>query len=87
MTISLSSQVMREMERVRKAERRTRSELIQDALRSYFSRRIPVREASSAERRALQKGRAEFSRGAYLSLNALQYALGPRRRPASRKTA
>lgn len=38
MTIALPPKMIRELERVRKAEHRTRLELIREALRVYFNR-------------------------------------------------
>ncbi len=87
MTVSLPPRLVREMERVRKVEQRTRSELVQEALRTYLSRRIPTRAPSRAERSALRKGRAEFKEGAFVSFDQLQYVLGSRRRPILRKGA
>jgi len=42
LTISLPPAMLAELERVRKAEHRTRSELLREALRTYFSSRIPI---------------------------------------------
>ena len=41
MSVSLPPEMMAKVERVRKAEHRTRSELVREALRTYFDRRIP----------------------------------------------
>ena len=41
LTISLPPAMLKELERVRTHEHRTRSELMREALRSYFSNRIP----------------------------------------------
>ena len=67
MTISLPPAMIATVERVRKAEHRTRSELIREALRTYFSggrTYTPTR----AELRAIEKGRAAFRRGEGLTL-------------------
>lgn len=62
--------MLRDVERVRKTERRTRSELVREALRLYFNpelaariARLPVYTSTAAERRAIEKGRAEMKRG------------------------
>ena len=71
MTISLPPEMIREVERVRKAEHRTRSELLREALRAYFTARrtFPTYTPTAAELRAIEKGRAEMRRGEYLTLN------------------
>ena len=47
MTISLPPAMIREVETVRKVENRTRSELIREALRTYFSSRR-IREVTAS---------------------------------------
>ena len=71
MTISLPPEMIEEVERVRRAEHRTRSELIREALRVYFNRirSLPVEAATPRELRELKKGRAEMKRGEYLTLD------------------
>jgi Arc/MetJ-type ribon-helix-helix transcriptional regulator len=86
-TVSLPPEMARQVERLRRREHRTRSELVREALRTYFARRLPVVETSHAERRTLLRGRAEFTRGEFRSLNQVLYALGRRPRPLRRKTA
>lgn len=87
MTISLPPEMVEEVEKVRKAEHRTRSELIREALRTYFSNRFPVVSASPAELRAIRRGRMAIKRGEYITLDQLLHALGSARRSASRKRA
>ena len=87
MTISLPPQMIEEVEKVRAAEHRTRSELVREALRVYFVHRLPAAEATLAERAAIQRGRAEFKRGEFVTLDEMKNALEPRRRPLGRKTA
>lgn len=87
MTISLPPEMVQEFEIVRKAEHRTRSELIREALRRYFSDRLPVIEATPAELRAIRRGRKEYKRGAYVTLDQLIRELKPTRRSISKKTA
>lgn len=86
-TVSLPPEMARQVERLRKLEHRTRSELVREALRTYFARQLPVVETSGAERRALRRGRAEFARREFRSLNQVLYALGRRSRPLRRETA
>ena len=78
--------MIKTVEIVRKREHRTRSELVREALRTYFAR-LPVVEVSSTEKKALRRGRGEFKRGEYVELDQLLYAVGPRHRSISRKTA
>ena len=86
-TISLPPQMVREFEKVRKAESRTRSELVREALRAYFSlrKRIPEVPASQAELAAIRRGREAFARGDYVLLDDLLHALGTGRNQTRRK--
>ena len=87
MTVSLPAEMIKEVEKVRKAEHRTRSELVREALRVYFSSRFPVVTASPAELRALRRGRREHARGEYVTLDRLSHAMGSPARPVGRKGA
>ncbi len=64
MTVSLPPAMIREVERVRKTEHRTRSELMREALRVYFNRvrALPVYTPTRRELRALEKDRADMRR-------------------------
>lgn len=83
-TISLPGEMVAEVESARKREHRTRSELVREALRTYFAvgASIPVAVATAAERRALTRGRDGIRRGEYVTLNDLKNDLEsrPRRR-------
>ncbi len=59
MTISLPPAMVRQFEQVRRAESRTRSELVREALRAYFERRYPAVAPTKAELAALRRGRAD----------------------------
>ena len=59
LTISLPPAMLKELERVRKQEHRTRSELMREALRTYFSGRFPEEVPTTAELRAIRRGRAD----------------------------
>jgi len=85
MTISLPPAMVKEFERVRKAESRTRSELVREALRAYFASRYPVVSASKAELAAIRRGRAAYARGDFMSLNELLHDLEPASHRPSRK--
>jgi predicted transcriptional regulator len=77
MTISLPPAMVRQFEQVRRAESRTRSELVREALRAYFERRYPVVEPTKAELAALRRGRAAFRRGGVVSLSQFINELEP----------
>jgi metal-responsive CopG/Arc/MetJ family transcriptional regulator len=83
MTISIPPRMLEEFERVRRAENRTRSELVREALRVYFERRVPVVELTKAERAAIRSCRVEIKRGDYVSLAQLHNELDPQDRKAS----
>jgi len=79
MTISLPARMIAEVEKVRKAENRTRSELVREALRHYFTGRTYT--PTQAELRALERGRAAIRRGDSFTLDELRaYVGGPRTR-------
>jgi predicted transcriptional regulator len=70
MTVSLPPEMVEEFEAVRKAERRTRSELAREAFRTYFAR-TKVVQATPAEEKAILRGRAEFARGETVTLTEI----------------
>ena len=88
MTISLPPKMLADFERVRKAEQRTRSELVREALRLYMTRvrDLPVYTPTAAELRAIEKGRAAMRRGEYYTLDELFRTLDRSRREARRKS-
>ncbi|MGI8785133.1 MAG: ribbon-helix-helix protein, CopG family [Acidobacteriota bacterium] len=87
-TISLPTEMLEAVDKVMKAEHRTRSELVREALRAYMtSMRFPVVSASPGELRAIRRGRAEHKKGDYLTLDELLHDMGSTRRPVRRKRA
>ena len=88
-TVSLPSAMLRQVDDVSKREHRTRSELVREALRVYFerSRALPVYTPTAAERRAMEKGRAEILRGNYYTLDELRRSLDTLDRGARAKSA
>ena len=86
-TISLPPAMLAELERVRKAEHRTRSELLREALRTYFSSRFPEAMPTVAELRAIRRGRAAVARGDQMTLDDLRHELGADSRRTRRKSA
>ena len=85
MTVSLPPTMVDEFEKVRKAENRTRSELVREALRTYFSQRFPEVTATKSELAAIRRGRAQIRRGDYVTLDQLAHVLDTPPRKASRK--
>ena len=88
MTISLPRQMIEEVERVRKTEHRTRSELIREALRVYMSRArsFPVYTPTPRELREIGKGRAEMKRGEFCTIDELFSSLAGHRRKTRAKS-
>src|SRR6266849_5831966 len=70
--VSLPPAMVRDLEKAQKAEHRTRSELVREALRFYLLRAV---KPSPQERRALEKGRAEIRRGEFVTLDELHAEL------------
>jgi metal-responsive CopG/Arc/MetJ family transcriptional regulator len=87
MTVSLPPEMIEQVERVRKTEHRTRSELVREALRTYIAARFPAVTPSVEDIRALRRARREHARGQFVNLDDLIHALGAARRPVSRKRA
>ncbi len=87
MTVSLPPEMIEQVERVRKAEHRTRSELVREALRTYIATRFPAVTPSVEDIRALRRARREHTRGQFVNLDELLHALDAARRPVSRKRA
>lgn len=78
-TVSLPPAMARQVEQAMKAEQRTRSELVREALRVYLSRRIAVESPTSAEISAHRRGMAAYERADYVTLG--EYLDGMDRRP------
>lgn len=76
-----------ELERVRKEEHRTRSELMREALRTYFSSRIREEAPTAAELRAIRRGRAAIARGDDVSLDEIRDEVGTASRRTRKKSA
>lgn len=84
---SIPTPMMREVERLKKIEHRTRSELVREALRVYFAlaRRFPEEEPTPAEIRALKRVRREMAHGEYVTLAQLDRELDSSSLKRSRK--
>jgi Arc/MetJ-type ribon-helix-helix transcriptional regulator len=94
-TVSVPRPMALQIERTRKAEQRSRSELVREALRDYFRKAagFPVVTATPAELRALKRARREYLRGETITLDeyehtrALDGAPRPNRAKAARPAA
>jgi metal-responsive CopG/Arc/MetJ family transcriptional regulator len=91
MTISMPPGMVKQMAKVQKEEHRTRSELLREAWRHYFESRYPLYTPTKAERAPIDKGRAEFKRGEYVTLaelhNELAVARHQKRKKSTRKSS
>jgi len=87
LTVSLPREMLEQVEATRKVEHRTRSELVREALRTYFALvgPFPEDEATPAEIRALQRAGREFRRGEYVTLDQLLNELEASRRKVRAK--
>ncbi len=87
-TVSLPPAMARQVERAMRAEHRTRSELVREALRVYLSARvIPVENPTGAEARAYRSGMAAYRRGDYVTLGEYLDGLDRRPRRARKKVS
>ena len=70
-TVSVPLPIARQIERTRKRENRSRSELVREALRVYFARAaaFPVVPPSPAEIRALKRAGREYLAGDTITLD------------------
>ena len=85
-TVSLPPAMAEQVERARKAEHRTRSELVREALRVYLSARlVPAELPTAAEARAYRRGMAAYKRGNYVTLEGYLDEIERRPRRASKK--
>jgi predicted transcriptional regulator len=79
-TISLPPEIAEQVEETMTVEHRTRSELMREALRTYFSvRHFPEETPTPAELRAIRRGEAACRRGDYVTLD--EYLRDVDRRP------
>ena len=79
-SVSLPPAMAKEIDRAMKAEHRTRSELVREALRVYLSTRlIPSELPTPAEARAYRRGMVAYRRGDSVALQ--EYRDGMDRRP------
>jgi|SRR5271169_3089962 len=87
-TISLPPEMLAELDRVRKREHLSRSEILRKAFRRYAAdepRRIPVVDPEPGELEALEHGRAQTAGGEYVVLEDLLNDLDADRRKRRRE--
>ena len=85
LSIALPPQLVEELDRVRRREHRTRSEILGDALRRYIvaaarSHTVPIEDALPEEIEAMRRAEEEYQRGECVRLEDLQHELGLRTR-------
>lgn len=86
LTVSLPPEMRKQMEKVRAVEHRTTSELIREAWRTYFAMRHgPTYTPTRRELRAIERGRAAFRRGDFVTLDQLNAYLDRQRHGPSAK--
>jgi CopG family transcriptional regulator/antitoxin EndoAI len=86
-TVSVPPAMAAEIDKVRRKENRTRSELVREALRAYIADRYPTAQPTRAELTRIRKGRAEIRRGDFVTLDQLRDVLDSQRRQSRRKIA
>jgi predicted transcriptional regulator len=86
-TVSVPPAMAAEIDKVRRKENRTRSELVREALRTYIADRYPTAQPTRAEVARVRKGRAEIRRGDFVTLDQLRDVLDSPRRQPRRKVA
>ncbi len=87
-TISLPREMANEVKKTMKAEHRTRSELVREALRTYISiRRFPEEIPTASEVRAIRRGEAAYRRGDFVTLHEYLRDVDRRPRRARKKVS
>jgi hypothetical protein len=83
LTVSVPPEMLKQVDKVRKVESRTRSELVREALRTYFASRnrpVPMDFAAPARIRPIMKGRAVLPPDITVTHQQLQEELSHRRK-------
>lgn len=83
-TASLPQDELAALDRVRKQDHRTRSEVMREALRYYVAlreriQRLPEVDAEPDEIEAIERGREAIKRGEYVTLDDLLHDMGSHR--------
>ena len=79
-SVSIPDEMLPEIDNAARRERRSRSELIREAVRRYLAagpgRMLPLDDPRPDEIEAIRRGRQEFARGEFIRLEDLQRELG-----------
>jgi predicted transcriptional regulator len=87
-SVSLPPAMAKQVEQVMRAEHRTRSELVREALRVYFSAKMmPVERSTPAEANSHRQGLAAYKRGDYVTLKEYVDGMDSRPRRGRRKVS
>ena len=77
LSVSLPSKVRSQVDRAAKRSKRSRSEVVREALQLYFKLHgIAAVEPTADERKAIAEGERAYERGAFISLEEWQHAVG-----------
>jgi metal-responsive CopG/Arc/MetJ family transcriptional regulator len=77
LSVSLPSKVRSQVERAAKRSKRSRSEVVREALELYFKLHgMAAEEPTVDERKAIAEGERAYERGAFISLEEWQHAVG-----------
>jgi Arc/MetJ-type ribon-helix-helix transcriptional regulator len=77
LSVSLPSKVRSQVDRAAKRSKRSRSEVVREALQLYFKLHgIAAEEPTVDERKAIAEGERAYGRGAFISLEEWQHAMG-----------
>jgi Arc/MetJ-type ribon-helix-helix transcriptional regulator len=77
LSISLPSKVRSQVDRAAKRGKRSRSEVVRDALQLYFKLHgIAGEEPTADERKAIAEGERAYERGEFVSFEEWQHAVG-----------
>ena len=77
LSVSLPSKVRSQVDRAAKRGKRSRSEVVRDALQLYFKLHgIPGEEPTEDEHRAIAEGERTYERGEFVSFEEWQHGVG-----------
>ena len=77
LSVSLPSKVRSQVDRAAKRSKRSRSEVVRDALQLYFKLHgIAGEEPTADERKAIAEGERAYERGEFIALEEWRHAVG-----------
>ena len=77
LSVSLPAKIRSLVEKEAKRDNRSRSAIVNDALRLYFRlRRIGTEEPTPEEREAIVEGKRAYAQGDYVTLDEWRHAIG-----------